>query len=129
LKTNDPFGEISNGRIRLRGPVCKFGRQTSNSMAAITLTAAGKSYPRDLITTNWDSVPEIFPEEAQRQNVKPHVLYLMAFELHTGQHTERTSIMGLIIEPVLGVRGCYRRTGTLTVSRDSPGWDEISLLS
>jgi hypothetical protein len=145
LKTSDVYGEITNGRIRLRGPVCKFGRQTSNTMAATTLTAAGKSYPRDLITTNWDSIPESLLEQSRqaqdqdiepqdlylmaRKNHTPDYLYLMAFELRTEQDAEGCRISGLIMEPVLGAPGCYRRTGTFNVFRDRPGWDADFYLS
>jgi hypothetical protein len=121
LKTNDWFGEISSGRIRLRGPICKFERQIANTVGASALTAAGKSYPRDLIKIYWDSVPRSLTErsaQAQVQDIEPlelynlyltagqshtpDCLYLMAFELDNEQEQGNSRVSGLIIEPVLG---------------------------
>jgi hypothetical protein len=111
-------------------------------MGASALTAAGKSYPRDLINTYWDSVPRSLTErsaQAQVQDIEPlelynlyltagrshtpDCLYLMAFELHNEQEQGNSRVSGLIIEPVLGAPGCYRRTGKFQVFRDIPGWD------
>jgi hypothetical protein len=64
FKTNDLFSEISSGRIRLRGPICKFGSQIANTMVASALTTAGKSCLRDLIKTYWDSVPRSLTERS-----------------------------------------------------------------
>jgi hypothetical protein len=121
LKANDLFGEISSGRIRLRGPICKFGRQIANTTGASALTAAGKSCLRDLIKTYWDSVSRSLTErsaQAQVQDMEPlelynlylaagrshtpDCLYLMAFELHNEQEQEYSRASGLIIEPALG---------------------------
>ena len=113
LKTTDPYGELTSGYVRLRGPMCKLNRRISPLTGAVELDLQGTYHPRNIITTYWDYVK--LPEECSsiddlqydcRYNTTPPHFYLF---LISGDNEEQD--YGLMLQPIDGVKGRYRRLG------------------
>jgi hypothetical protein len=123
LKTTDPFGELTSGYIRLRGPMCKLARRISNSSEAVELDLHGTYYHRNVVQTSWDYVPEEYSEDnrgRQGQNITPPYLYLFMIEVFPGGHQETCRMEGLILQPIVGVKGRYWRLGYFHINTENP---------
>lgn len=113
LKTANPFGEVCDGILQLRGPMCKFMARRLSVDDTFVLTAAGRSYPRDFVITLWDYTPNSPNGNSPRdvvQGILPDILYLMAFQSYCGSKNSDWHSLGLILRPVNGI-GCYMRSG------------------
>ena len=121
--TGDHFGEIVGGVVCLRGPLGKLLRRPPDTGNVLMLsTNDGRVYPRDIILTDWDTVPEEFSEcsrFAQLQSITPESIYLMPFR----PSGKESAISALILQPVYGLKGYYRSIGSFHVSEKPPGWD------
>ena len=124
-KTDDTFGEIVGGSIRLQGPMCRFRRLALHDGTGFVLRANGKSFPSELISINWDDVREGFLDLSHhaQQSLIPENLYCVAFKLHDEEPGRTDGMSGLILEPVGGLKGHYRRIGHFSASEDKASWD------
>jgi hypothetical protein len=110
-KTTDVFGEITSGKITIRGPLCK--------MATALQHYSGKS-----MGMSWD-----FPLHLARwQSLGSENLYLMPIQLYQKPHKTALDISGLILKPIGEVQGyvmpgCYVRTGAFLISTKKDDWE------
>jgi hypothetical protein len=118
LKTTDPYGELTSGYVRLRGPMCKLNRRISPLTGAVELDLLGTYHPRNIITTYWDYVKlaeECSSIDDRRQHcqdiITPPQLYL--FLISVDEYFEKLS--GLILQPIDEVKGRYRRLGCFQI--------------
>jgi hypothetical protein len=115
LKTTDPFGELTSGYIRLRGPMCKLSRRISPLTGAVELDLLGTYHKRNVIRTRWDYVelPEEISTPEDRdchcKNLTPPHLYLFLIKGKQGKVPDSRS--GLILQPIDGGKGKYQRLG------------------
>jgi hypothetical protein len=130
LESSDTFGGVAGGYIRIKGPMCKLFRQGPWRGDASIFQAGEIIISRDSIRTSWDAVPDDFDESsrlAQVQGIAPEKLYLMPFLLHSQDQDPHdgslkdTGLRGLILDPVSGMKGYYRRLGTFSISDKAAG--------
>ena len=122
LKTTDPFGGLISGCIRLRGPMCKLKSRISPSTGAVEIGRHGRYYQRSIITTDWDYVE--LPEEISssedcrrlcQSNITPPQLYIFLISVFQRINGEGSLLTGLMLQPIDGVKGRYRRLGCFRI--------------
>jgi hypothetical protein len=123
LKTTDPFGGLVSGYIRLHGPMCKLDTRLFPSTGAVEIGRHGRYYQRSIITTYWDYVKLLEDcssfEDQKRQCQKimtPPQLYLFLISVYEIQQEKESVSCGLILQPIDGVKGRYRRLGCFHIN-------------
>jgi hypothetical protein len=124
LKTTDPFGGLISGYIRLRGPMCKPNSRISPLTGAVEIGRQGTYYQRSIITTDWDyaKLPEgcsSFEDRqrhCQRNITPPQLCLILIGEYNVERGEGSVKIGGLMLQPIDGVRGRYRRLGCFHIN-------------
>jgi len=126
LKTTDPFGSLISGYIRLRGPMCKLNSRISPSTGAVEIGRHGTYYQRSIIKTYWDyaRLPEDCSSFQDRRrhclyNITPPQLYLFLIRVYQRRNGESSLLSGLMLQPIDGVKGRYRRLGCFRIDTDN----------
>ena len=111
LKTSDRFGEVFGGSIILSGPLCMVTCVRSPN-GDLFLEIDGNLYPRQLIQTDWDSIPagSDTQESIIFSDFSPKPIYFLAFYPYH-KPAEDIKMLGLILEPTGKKDGQYSRLG------------------
>lgn len=122
MRRQDRFGEIASASIHLRGHVAKFQRQITTEYGTTFIANGGRIYSLNIISTNWDIIPNEF--RGRDQSLTPECIYLLPL-LAKKEIGQISGMVGLILQRIPGVWGRFRRIGQFTASKETEGWDEF----